>query len=180
MKQERKKLRWSIEPKARFFERLTKTHKLSETMIKRQHTLCWERCRRCRTDTEGIFQMRRLLCIAALWKSEGEIKTACNKNCHWLFFFFGKLCSCWRQIFFCKKSNIFLHLWISSLLIWLMANIYEKYLWTSLVVQWLGTHLLMQRTWVWSLVWEDSTCCRATKPMSHNYWSLLPRAHAPQ
>lgn len=30
----RKKLRWSIKPKARFFERLKKTHKLSESMIK--------------------------------------------------------------------------------------------------------------------------------------------------
>ena len=24
-------------------------------------------------------------------------------------------------------------------------------------------------TMVQSLVWEDPTCCRATKPMSHNY-----------
>lgn len=35
-----KKLRWSIKPKARFFERLIKTHKLSENMIKREHTQC--------------------------------------------------------------------------------------------------------------------------------------------
>ena len=25
--------------------------------------------------------------------------------------------------------------------------------------------------WVWSLVWEDSTCRRVTKPVSHNYWA---------
>ena len=31
------------------------------------------------------------------------------------------------------------------------------------------THLLMQGTQVGSLVGEDSTCCGATKPMSHNY-----------
>ena len=38
---------------------------------------------------------------------------------------------------------------------------------TSLVVQWLGIRLLMQGTWVRSLVQEDCwTCCRATKP--HN------------
>ena len=32
----------------------------------------------------------------------------------------------------------------------------------------------------WSLVWEDSTCCLATKAMCHNYWSLCPRACIPQ
>ena len=58
---------------------------------------------------------------------------------------------------------------------------------TSLVVQWLRICLPMQGTWVWSLVGElrllqgransdfmlelfhDPTCCRATKPMRHNY-----------
>ena len=33
----------------------------------------------------------------------------------------------------------------------------------------------MQLTQVWALVQEDSTCCRATKPVRHNYW-----AHEPQ
>ena len=27
-------------------------------------------------------------------------------------------------------------------------------------------------TWVWSPVWEDLTCFRATKPVHHSYWSL--------
>ena len=40
---------------------------------------------------------------------------------------------------------------------------------TSLVAQWLRIHLPMQGTRVQSLVWEDSTCHRATKPMRHNY-----------
>ena len=35
---------------------------------------------------------------------------------------------------------------------------------TSPVAQWLRTCLPVQGTWVWSQVWEDSTCCRATKP----------------
>ena len=39
---------------------------------------------------------------------------------------------------------------------------------TSLVVQWLRVHLLMQGTRVQSLVQEDSTCRRANKPMSHD------------
>ena len=41
----------------------------------------------------------------------------------------------------------------------------------SLVVQWLTIRLPMQRTQVQSLVWEDSTCQGATKPVQHNYWS---------
>ena len=43
----------------------------------------------------------------------------------------------------------------------------------------------MQGTWVPSLVWEDSTSCRASKPMCHNwirmlqYWSPCTRAPVP-
>ena len=29
----------------------------------------------------------------------------------------------------------------------------------------------MQRTRVWSLVWEDTMCLRATKPLQHKYWA---------
>ena len=39
---------------------------------------------------------------------------------------------------------------------------------TSLVVQWIRICLPMQGTQVQSLVWEDPTRCRATKPMCHN------------
>ena len=63
---------------------------------------------------------------------------------------------------------------------------------TSLMAQWLRIRLPMQRTLVWALVREDSTCCWATKPMhhnywacalgavSHNYWARAPRARGPQ
>ena len=44
-------------------------------------------------------------------------------------------------------------------------------LWASLVVQWLRVCLPMQGLWVLSLVWEDSTCCRGTNPVCHNYWA---------
>ena len=37
--------------------------------------------------------------------------------------------------------------------------LFKTFLWTSLVVQWLGIHLAMHRKWVRSLVQEDSTCC---------------------
>ena len=57
----------------------------------------------------------------------------------------------------------------------------------SLVAPWLRICLPVQGTWVRSLVWEDPTCCRATKPVHHNYWAcaLEPTshnywAHAPQ
>ena len=39
----------------------------------------------------------------------------------------------------------------------------------SLVAQRLGTHLPRQRTGVQSLVREDPTCCRATKPVHLSY-----------
>ena len=45
---------------------------------------------------------------------------------------------------------------------------------TFLMVQWLRIHLPMQETWVQSLVGEDHTCHRATKPVCYSYW-----AHAP-
>ena len=50
---------------------------------------------------------------------------------------------------------------------------------TSPVAQWLRICLPMQGTRVWSLVREDPTCRRATKPMCHNYWActLEPTCH---
>ena len=39
----------------------------------------------------------------------------------------------------------------------------------SLVVQWLRVCLPMQGTWVRALLWEDPTCRRATRFVSHNY-----------
>ena len=41
--------------------------------------------------------------------------------------------------------------------------------WTTLEVQWIKNLPAMQGIWVQSLVQEDSTCCGATKSMSHNY-----------
>ena len=43
---------------------------------------------------------------------------------------------------------------------------------TSMVVQWIRICLLMQRTWVQSLVWEDSKCLQATKPVLPQVLSL--------
>ena len=45
----------------------------------------------------------------------------------------------------------------------------SKHQGTSLVAQWLRIYLLMQGTRVRALVQEDPTCCRATKPVHHNY-----------
>ena len=43
----------------------------------------------------------------------------------------------------------------------------------SLLVQWLGIHLVMQGTRVQSLIWDDSTCHRATKPCTTTTGSVL-------
>ena len=50
---------------------------------------------------------------------------------------------------------------------------------TSLVVQWLGICLAMQRTQVLSLGWEDSTCHGATKPACHSYWVCVLQPRKP-
>ena len=42
--------------------------------------------------------------------------------------------------------------------------------WGPLVAQWWGVHLPMQGTLVRSLVWEEPTHCRETRPRHHNYW----------
>ena len=47
---------------------------------------------------------------------------------------------------------------------------------TSLVVPCLRICLPVQGIQVGSLVWEDPTCHRSPKPVSHNYWSCAPRA----
>ena len=47
---------------------------------------------------------------------------------------------------------------------------------TSLLVQWIRIHLPMQGTRVKSLVWEDSTCHGATKPVSYNKKSPAVRS----
>ena len=51
--------------------------------------------------------------------------------------------------------------------------------WASLVVQWLRICLLMQGTWVQSLVWEDSTCRGATRPQRHDYPAYMLQLPTP-
>ena len=57
---------------------------------------------------------------------------------------------------------------------------YKTLYWASLVAQWLRICLPIHGTRVWALVWEDPTCCRATGPVSHNYWACASGACAPQ
>ena len=57
---------------------------------------------------------------------------------------------------------------------------------TSLVVQWLRICLLVQGTWIWSLVWKDAACLRTTTPTCYNSprtataVNHVPRAYALQ
>ena len=54
-------------------------------------------------------------------------------------------------------------------------NLSSRRVWgMSLLVQWSRIWLPMQGTQVWSLVWEDSACLGATKPMYHSYWAWAP------
>ena len=52
--------------------------------------------------------------------------------------------------------------------------------WTSLMAQWWRIHLSTEETQVQSLIQEDPTCCRAAKPMHHDYWAftLGPGSHS--
>ena len=57
----------------------------------------------------------------------------------------------------------------------------------SLVAQWLRIRLPVLEKWVQFLIQEDPPCCRATKPVYHNYWACAPEpgscnywAHVPQ
>ena len=36
----------------------------------------------------------------------------------------------------------------------------------------------MQETWVQSLMGEESTCCRATMPLGHDYWACAVEPHS--
>ena len=77
-----------------------------------------------------------------------------------------------------KREGTYVNLWMIHVDVWqkptqyynaiilqLKINNFKKWNGTSLVVQWLRIHLPMQVTQVPFLVWEDSMCCRATKPM---------------
>ena len=49
----------------------------------------------------------------------------------------------------------------------------------SLVAQWQRICLPIQKRWVQSLIQEDPTCCGATIPVCHDYWTcaLEPGSH---
>ena len=57
---------------------------------------------------------------------------------------------------------------------------WEMTVWASLVVQGVRLLLKMQGTLIWSLVQEDPTCGRATKPRAPQLLSLRSGAHEPQ
>ena len=60
------------------------------------------------------------------------------------------------------------------------TDMFKKKGGASLVAQWLGVCLLVQGTWVRTLVWEDPTCRGAAGPVSHNCWACASGACAPQ
>ena len=78
----------------------------------------------------------------------------------------------WKTFLMLRKYLSFCLFFINhsiTLNIKAMAQSINLELGSALVFQWLRICLPMQGTQIWSLVWEDSTCCRATKPLRHNY-----------
>ena len=68
----------------------------------------------------------------------------------------------------------YVHMWLC------ISDFKESPEGASLVAQWLRICLLMQGTRVRALVWEDPTCCGATRPVNRNYWACASGACAPQ
>ena len=64
-----------------------------------------------------------------------------------------------------KRSLTVLNCWFS----FHIDMLKKSFAGASLVVQWLRICLLMQGTRVRAPVWEDPTCRRAARPVSHNY-----------
>ena len=83
----------------------------------------------------------------------------------------GKLMSSHYFYFILQEDQSTMH--------WKLNYIKNKHIGTSLVAQWLKIRLPMQGTRVLSLVREDPTGRRATKPVHHNYWAcaLEPASH---
>ena len=65
-----------------------------------------------------------------------------------------------------EKMHIYVCVYIYNEILFSLKK--EENCGASLVAQWYRIRLLMQEIQVRSLVWEDSTCCKATKPMHHN------------
>ena len=61
-------------------------------------------------------------------------------------------------------------LWMSTCSLLFLGSLQSKSNWASLVAQWWRIYLPVQKTGVWSLIWEYSTCFRVTKPVPHNFW----------
>ena len=84
---------------------------------------------------------------------------------------FGKCC--------CRASQDHHHSQTKLELVRKTVLQFKKYVpGTFLVVQWLRIHLPRQGTQVQSLVQEDPTRCKATKPV-HNYWAHMPQLLKP-
>ena len=76
-----------------------------------------------------------------------------------------------RMIFSLKKgrhgtNSHHIHLWMKLTSALVQSKLHLR---TAQVAQWLRICLPMQGRRVRSLVWEDPTCSRTTKPMHHNY-----------
>ena len=74
---------------------------------------------------------------------------------------------CNEILYYISRKNAVLIAHVDQTII--LVKIFKRNVRASLVAQWLGICLPMQGTRVRALVWEDPTCCGATRPVSHNY-----------
>ena len=98
-------------------------------------------------------------------------------------------CGCYlpHLCFLCKTITksipnicVYIYIWFKEYRENLEGYANIKNVGASLVAQWLRICLPMQGTRVQALVWEDPTCCGATRPVSHNYWACTSGACALQ
>ena len=122
------------------------------------------------SSVHGIFQARILELVASAF-SLSIFKFSYNSNNFMLPSNKMQLTFIRRTIFSLKKgrhgtNSHHIHLWMKLTSALVQSKLHLR---TSWVAQWLRICLPMQGRRVRSLVWEDPSFSRATKPMHHNY-----------
>ena len=121
-----------------------------------------------------------------LWIFNQSISTFLKEK---IYLFFNFCCCVWvgveKQTFPSWSEKLQGHiakLWMPGVVktwrhFWTQSSIHVCCRWrnhrTSLMAQWLRICLPVQGTQVLSLVQEDPTCLRVTKPICHSYWACV-------
>ena len=139
--------------------------------IHRSVCLVGSNCFRGIIITQLILTLQCGLRQTRLWTAAGPIwfqipKVTCFSSYH-----------TWISSFWKRPHRSYWHLIVMVSPFILFS---EEKIGTSLVVQWLRIHPVVQQTWVQSLVGEqDLTCCKATEPDCPNYWACASQLESP-